>query len=87
MNMDVVESALEILRPGLAQDGFALYARPQNDGEFVQIVLEAKADACLDCLVPDDMLIQVIEQALREQDPSARRVELVKLGFDDLNAH
>jgi Fe-S cluster biogenesis protein NfuA len=78
----IVESALATLRPSLATDGFDLRAgRLGADGD-VQVILEAKPGACLDCLVPDDLMAQVIDDAIRSQDPSLGRIELVRQGFD-----
>lgn len=81
-----VESALAGLRPSLAADGFDLRVG-SVDGDVVQVVLEAKPAACLDCLVPDEMLTQLLTDAIRAQDPSLDRVELVKEGFDALSEH
>jgi Fe-S cluster biogenesis protein NfuA len=83
----VVESALTTLRPSLATDGFDLrVGRVDLDGH-VQVILEAKPGACLDCLVPDALMVQVIDDAIRRQDPTLGRVELVRVGFDDVEAH
>ncbi len=42
----------------------------------MQVILEAKADACLECLVPDSLIVQMLEDAIRQHDPSLVRVEL-----------
>ena len=81
-----VESALAVLRPGLAADGFDLRVGDVTDG-VVQVVLEAKPAACLDCLVPDEMMTQMIADAIRREDPSLDRVDLVKEGFEGLTDH
>jgi len=80
MNSEAVESALEVLRPGLGADGLDLYVGAL-DGDVVQVVLEAKPGACLDCVVPDDVLVQILESAIRESSTTLDRVELVKKGF------
>jgi Fe-S cluster biogenesis protein NfuA len=77
-----IEAALDQLRPGLDADGFRLdLHRRDGDGRIV-IALEALPDACLDCLVPDELLGQMIEMAIREHVPDAGDVELVKIGFE-----
>jgi Fe-S cluster biogenesis protein NfuA len=81
-----VESALAVLRPGLAADGFDLRVG-DVDGGVVKVVLEAKPAACLDCLVPDEMMTQMIADAIRREDPSLDRVDLVKEGFENLSDH
>jgi hypothetical protein len=81
-----VESVLAVLRPGLEADGFDLRVGELHEG-VVQVVLAAKPAACLDCLVPDDMMTQMIDDAIRREDPSLDRVELVKEGFEELSEH
>jgi hypothetical protein len=83
---DHVESALEVPRPSLAIDGFDLRVG-EPVGDVVRVVLAAKLGACLDCLVPDAMLTQFPDDAIRGTDPSLDRVELVKEGFDALTGH
>ncbi len=87
MQRSTVEDALDILRPGLSSDGFDLRLDALGDDGAVEVVLEAKPDACLECLVPEDMMVQIIETAIRERDASLRRVQLVKVGFDDVAEH
>jgi Fe-S cluster biogenesis protein NfuA len=81
-----VESVLDTLRPSLAADGFDLRVGDVS-GDVVQVVLAAKPAACLDCLVPDDMLTQLIADAIRREDSSLERVDLVKEGFAGLSGH
>jgi Fe-S cluster biogenesis protein NfuA len=76
-----VELALDTLRPGLAPDGFALRVGGWTGDATLQIVLEAKPGACLECLVPEGMLVQVIEDAIRRHDVAVQRVDLLKEGF------
>lgn len=87
MKVSAVESALDILRPGLTSDGFELRIGSLDADGAVQVILEAKPDACLDCLVPEEMMVQMIETAIRDQDPSLERVVLIKSGFDTLTDH
>ena len=83
----VVESALASLRPSLATDGFDLRVGKLGPDTAVQVILEAKPDACLDCLVPEDLMVQVIDDAIRQKDPSLGRVEILREGFGDVAAH
>jgi Fe-S cluster biogenesis protein NfuA len=87
MQEAAVEHALEALRPALAADGFDLRIGSMSDDGTVRVVLEAKPDACLDCLVPEEMMITILEDAIRDQDPTLTHVELVKLGFDTVADH
>jgi hypothetical protein len=77
-----VRSALDALRPSLDADGFDLYLDSMRTDGTVVVILEARPDACLECLVPDDLLIQMIGASIRKQCPSLGQVELVKRGFD-----
>lgn len=78
---DAVEAALDQIRPSLAADGFDLRLVGKT-GNTVELVLEAKPDACMDCLVPDEVLVQILEAAIRDEDPSLDRVVLTKSGFE-----
>jgi Fe-S cluster biogenesis protein NfuA len=82
VTQEVVEEALEKLRPGFDADGFDLQLRTLAEDGTVEIVLTAKPAACTECLVPDHMLVQLIDRAIRDRDPSLREVVLVKVGFD-----
>jgi hypothetical protein len=81
-----LEAVLDPLRQGLQSDGFDLRAGATGD-ERVQVILEAKEGACLDCLVPESFMIQMIEDGIRKQDGTVAQVELVKLGFEGLAEH
>lgn len=87
MQQSAVETALDQVRPALEADGFDLRLDSIAPDGAVQIVLEAKPDACLDCLVPDEMLVQIIETAIRDQDPNLDHVVLTKSGFEAVAEH
>lgn len=87
MNESTVAGALAALRSGLQADGFDLYLLNITPDGDVVVCLEAKPAACLDCLVPDAMLRQVVENAVRQAEPGAGQVTLVKKGFETLDAH
>lgn len=84
---DTITTALGSIRSGLQVDGFDLYLAEASEDGNVVICLEAKPTACLDCLVPDDMLQQIVESAIRRAQPSVRAVTLVKAGFDGVESH
>lgn len=87
MQEAVVESALAKVRPALDADGFDLSLRSVGADGAVEVVLAARPDACLDCLVPDDMLVQIIETAIREEGNATARVTLTKEGFEAVADH
>lgn len=82
VNSEIAESALATLRPGLDADGFDLRLGSSSSDSSVEVILEARPDACHDCLVPDEMLLRMIEAAIRRSDPAVETVFLRKVGFD-----
>jgi hypothetical protein len=86
MNSDNISGALDGIRSGLQADGFDLYVKEAMD-ESVVVCLEATPAACLDCLVPDELLLQIVESAVRTAEPGVREISLVKKGFAVLPAH
>jgi hypothetical protein len=87
MKDTLVEEALDVLRPGLAADGFALKLGDVDPAGRVKIILEAGPEACLDCLVPDDIMARILEDAIREKGASVGHVEIVRVGFDEIAEH
>jgi Fe-S cluster biogenesis protein NfuA len=83
VNEAAIEAALETLRPAMEADGFDLrLAETQSDGGVV-VTLEAKPGACMECLVPDDILTMIITDAIqRSSAVGVGPVSLVKKGFD-----
>lgn len=82
MDQQSVNAALDTLRPSLTPDGFDLRVGELGPDGSVQVILEAKPDACVECMVPEEIIVQIVEDAIRRQDSSVTRVELVKYGFD-----
>jgi hypothetical protein len=90
-----IEAALEKVRPAFDADGFSLQLGTEEtaetgtagQGSTVQVVLEAQPGACADCLVPDDVIVGIIRQAIGEPSSSMTQIELVKKGFEDLPDH
>ena len=83
--MQEIEEALDQLRLGLDVDGFELRLEAiETDGK-VRIGLHAREGACLDCLVPDELLLQMIDMNIRERTSDVGEVVLEKYGFENLN--
>lgn len=76
-----IEEALDDLRPGLDSDGFDLTFDSMEPNGNVRIALEARPGACLECLVPDELLVQILETNIRDRLPEVGRVLLEKRGF------
>ena len=79
--MQEIESALDEIRPGLDSDGFELKLESFEPGGTVLIGLHAREDACLECLVPDEVLLGIIDMNIRERVPDVGEVVLEKHGF------
>lgn len=79
----ILEQALDDIRPGLDADGFRLRVGAVSAGE-IEMVLLATPDACLDCLVPDQLIVGMIEDAVASRVDDLRsppRIVLRKEGF------
>ena len=81
MEQSVIESALDSLRPALVADNFALRVGSLGDDGSVEVILEARPGACLDCLVPHDTLVRIIAAAIRDKGGPLGPVTLVREGF------
>jgi len=82
MSRAAVDEALESLRPGLDADGFELRLgsiRPDGD---VEVILEARPTACLDCLVPEKQMVALLETAIHDRDTKLGKVILLKVGCE-----
>lgn len=82
MDSQKLQDALAKLAPSLDADGFDLRLGDIAGDGTVQVLLEAKPNACLDCLVPQEMLLATIEKAISQEGESAK-VVLVRIGFPD----
>lgn len=55
---------------------------PARDGT-IRVTLRARVGACLDCLVSDDLLVELIRYAIAQAcGDNAVAVQLVKVGFE-----
>jgi hypothetical protein len=77
-----IERALIQVSRGLAPDGFSLTFEESEDGRVV-VTLEATAEACLDCLVPDEMLLRIIAMKMADEGALDAKIELRKLQIHD----
>ncbi|MDA8047752.1 MAG: NifU family protein [Actinomycetota bacterium] len=82
MQVEAVESALESLRPGLEADGFDLRIEQMSPDGGAVICIEARPGACMECLVPDEVLVQIIKNGISKHAGEVGSVSLVKRGFD-----
>ena len=86
IDRDRIEEALDVLRPGLDADGFDLSVESIKDDGLVNVALTATPEACMDCLVPDEMMVSMIEGTMKEKEPAVDRVALKKVNFEGLEA-
>lgn len=73
--LDLIEQALEGLRPSLAEDGFELKVI-SVEGNDVTVALEAGENACLDCLVPGEVMQKIVDAVIRGKVPNIGRIQL-----------
>ncbi|MES2986328.1 MAG: NifU family protein [Pseudomonadota bacterium] len=73
-----VEAALADLRPSFAADDFQIALESLGESGAVVIAIHAGPGACLDCLMPDPMLGQVVEAAIRRHAPGVISVDTIK---------
>jgi len=85
MSDTAIESALETIRPSLGADGYVLRIG-ETKVDSVEIILEALPEACSDCMVPDAVLQQILEVAIKDNGDD-RPVRLSKVGFDGIAPH
>jgi Fe-S cluster biogenesis protein NfuA len=69
-----LDTVLEQFRPGFHADGFDIDVDSvQGDGTVV-VRIRHRADACEECLIPDDMLTQILATALKRAAPDVTGV-------------
>jgi len=78
MQKETIESALALLNPSLEADGFKLNLESIDPRGTIRVVLEAKEGACLECLVPDEILNNMIKQVLQEKDIIVQQIVITK---------
>jgi Fe-S cluster biogenesis protein NfuA len=76
-----LEEALEVLRPGLDSDGFELTIEEIGSDGRISVALTATPEACMDCLVPDEMMVSMIQGIMQEMEPQVTDVVLKKYGM------
>jgi Fe-S cluster biogenesis protein NfuA len=64
----LIAEVVEELRPSLQESGGDLLFESYEDG-IVNCRLVLTDDACLDCILPKDVLEDVVTQAAREREP------------------
>jgi Fe-S cluster biogenesis protein NfuA len=73
---DALESMLSPLRPGFDADGFDVTVDSVGPDGVVIVRIGHRADACEECLIPDDMLGPMLTTAMQRAVPTVARVEL-----------
>lgn len=66
--VETVQRALTRVREALVADGYDLEVQGIEAGR-VRLAISAGPQACADCLVPKDLMQQMIAQALRDCSP------------------
>jgi Fe-S cluster biogenesis protein NfuA len=75
-----LELAIDELRPSFEADNFKLMLDKVSEDGGVVIAVEVMPEACLDCMIPDGLLQQVVEACVRRHAPGVTSVTVVKRG-------
>jgi hypothetical protein len=76
LDIDQIISALDGLKKGLQNDGADLLIDDvSNDRVVIRLVLEERA--CQECIVDSEVLIAVVEAALRGVVPSRAKISII----------
>lgn len=75
-----VEAALDAVRPALSEDGLQLSVLAVHADGRVDVALTAASKACFDCLMPDDVLVSVLEASIKSTHPHLGPIRLTKDG-------
>jgi hypothetical protein len=73
---DALEGVLGPFRTGFDADGFDVNVESVGDDGVVVVRVGHRADACEECLIPDDMLGPMLTTAFQRAVPSVQRVDL-----------
>lgn len=76
-----LNKGLDALAPMLDADGFELVLGT-IDADRVEVILRPRSAACLECLVPDDVLRSILLSELQKHDPQVESIDLIKQGFE-----
>jgi Fe-S cluster biogenesis protein NfuA len=73
---DALETVLNQFRPGFDADGFDVAVDSVGPDGVVVVRIGHRADACEECLIPDDMLGPMLRSAMQRAVPDVQHVEL-----------
>ncbi|NLM52872.1 MAG: hypothetical protein GX197_08665 [Firmicutes bacterium] len=71
----MLDKALNSIKESLSYDGFDLLAA-EREGGLIDIMIVARHDACIDCLVPKPVLEEMIASALQENGIKYSEIKL-----------
>lgn len=76
---DALERALDVLRSGMQADGMDLVnAGTEDAGTTLVVTLVFGPDACVDCLVPDEMIESMLLESTQVEGLPFERVRLIR---------
>jgi len=73
---EALETVLDQFRPGFDADGFDVSVDSVGADGVVIVRIDHRADACEECLIPDDMLGPMLESAMQRVTSAVMQVEL-----------
>jgi Fe-S cluster biogenesis protein NfuA len=73
---ETLDAVLDEFRPGFDADGFDITVDSVGPDGVVIVRIAHRADACEECLIPDDMLGPMLTSAMQRVVPDVMQVEL-----------
>lgn len=77
-----LDRVIEEFRPGFRADGMDVAIGAVDPTGVVQLKVLLGPDACLECLIPEDMLADMFRAAMRDVMPNLTRVDIVRESVD-----
>ena len=77
-----LERVIEDFRPGFHADGMDLAVGTIDPAGVVQVKVLLGPEACLECLIPEDLMADMFRAAMGDVMPSLTRVDIVRESVD-----
>ncbi len=73
-----LERVVADFRPGFQADGMDIAVGAIDPAGAVQIKVLLGPDACIECLIPEDLMVEMFKAAMREVMPNLARIDIVR---------
>ncbi len=75
---DQLERVIAEFRPGFQADGMDVAVGTIDSAGEVQIKVLLGPDACIECLIPEDLMADMFKAAMRDVMPNLTRINIVR---------